>query len=247
VEKGSQQKGGNMKKLFALAACAVLVGGAAFATEPLPYLTANPEANTAVGYPHYGTDAVLIDNLNEGGSNTYSNGLAGCAYFSSWVAFDYTPSSNVTVRQITLDYVYNSSPLKNTINFRLYSGTNPSSGSLIRSWDVAASNYTEANTGWVAFSRPVYRATVPIPDQALTGSTKYWFAYTSPNSSSANIIYWLVWTQIKEDEVWWYLNSVWGPGSTQGAGGRYEQSYRLEDSQVGVAPASMGSIKALFE
>jgi hypothetical protein len=240
----SQHKGGNMKKVYAFAVCAVLIAGAAFANEPLPYLTANPGSATAVGYPNQGKDAILVDNLSAG---TYSNGLAGCAYFSSWVAFDYTPSSNVVVRQITLDYVYNSSPLKNTINFRLYSGTNPSSGSLIRSWDVAATSYSEVNTGWVAFSRTVYRSTIPIPDQALTANTKYWFAYTSPNSQSANIIYWLVWTQIKEDEVWWYLNSIWGPGSTQGAGGRYEQSYRLEDSQVGVTPTSMGSIKALFD
>jgi hypothetical protein len=237
-----------MKNVWVFTVCVVLLAGAALANEPLPYLTATPSPVAGGGSNNNHSDAILEDNLNNAGSNTYNNGLAGCAYFSSWLAFDFQSTTAVTVRHIILDYVYNSSPLKNTINFRLYQGTTPAVGSIVRSWDVPAANYTETNTGWVAFARPVYRSYIPIPDQALTANTKYWFAYTSPNSGSANIIYWLVWTQLKRDEVWWYLNSRWGTGSSQGAGGTYDQSYRLDDviTGQGLAPASLGKVKALF-
>jgi hypothetical protein len=231
-----------MKKVLVMAACVSVLAVAALANEPLPYLTATPGGMAGSGNSY---DKVLVDNLITNGGQC-TNGLAGCAYFSSWLALDYTPTTNVTVRQITLDYLYNSSPLKNTINFRLYQGTDPGVGSIIRSWDVPAASYNEANTGWVAFSRAIYRATVPIPDQALTANTKYWFAYTSPNSGSANIVYWCVQATVKEDQVWWYLNGRWGTGSSQGSGGNYDQSYALDDSQVGVAPASLGKVKALF-
>lgn len=237
-----------MRKVFTLAACITVLAVAAFAAEPAPYLTANPEPGSALGGGgHNGTDAVLVDNLITSGSQV-TNGLAGCAYFSSWLAVDYTPTSAVTVRQITLDYIYNSAPLKNTINFRLYSGANPGVGSIVRSWAVPAASYEEKSTGWVAFSRTIYRATVPIPDQALSGSTKYWFAYTSPNTASPNIIYWCVRLQLKEEQCWWYLNGSWGTCLAKGGGGTYEQSYRLEDvATVGIAPTSFGKIKTLYQ
>ena len=234
-----------MKSVLVFAACVSVLAVAAFAAEPLPYLTANPEpGNTLGGGGHNGTDAILVDNLVTSGAQCLQ-GLAGCAYFSSWVAFDYTPPTDVTVTQVTLDYCYNQTPLKNTINFRLYSGVDPGVGSIVRSWDVPAASYNEVNTGWVAFSRPVYRSTIPIPGQALTAKTKYWFAYTSPNTASPNIIYWIVQATLKEEQVWWYLNGRWGSGSAQGAGGTYDQSYRLE-SLTGVEPVSFGKVKALF-
>jgi hypothetical protein len=237
-----------MTKSFILTVCVAAMVAAAFATGTAPYLTANPEAgNPNGGSGHNGSDATLVDNLVTSGAQI-TNGLSGCAYHSSWVAFDYTPTSAVTVRQITLDYLYNTSPLKNTINFRLYQGTNPGVGSIVRSWDVPAASYEEKNTGWTAFSRPVYRATIPIPDQALSGSTKYWFAYTSPNTASANIVYWCVQATLKEEQVWWYLNGSWGTGLAKGAGGTYDQSYRLEDvATVGIAPTSFGKIKTLYQ
>ena len=237
-----------MKNVFTLAACITVLAVAAFAAEPAPYLTANPEPGSALGGGgHNGNDAVLVNNLITSGGQV-TNGLSGCTYHSSWVAFDYTPTSAVTVRQLTLDYLYNSAPLKNTINFRLYQGTNPGVGSIVRSWAVPAASYVEKNTGWSAFSRPIYRATIPIPDQALSGSTKYWFAYTSPNSASTNIVYWCVWATLKEEQVWWYLNSSWGTGLAKGAGGTYEQSYSIEDvATVGIAPTSFGKIRTLYQ
>jgi hypothetical protein len=236
-----------MKNVFALTVCFAVLAVAAFANEPLPYLTANPEPGKTLGGGGYsGNDAVLVDNLITSGSQV-RNGLSGCTYHSSWLALDYTPSSAVTVRQITLDYIYNSQRLKSALNFRLYSGTNPGVGSIIRSWSVPASGYTEASTGWVAFSRPIYRATVPIPDQALSGSTRYWFAYTSPNSTAPTIVYFCVQATIKGEEIWWYLSSSWGPGSSKGAGGRYDQSYALDSSQTGVEPVSLGKVKTLFK
>jgi hypothetical protein len=232
-----------MRKVLILAACVVVATVAAFAGDVAPYLTGTPNVSSG-GSGHYDNDGVLVENRSSG---TYGNGLAGCTYFSSWLAFDYTPKSAVTVKQVTLDYVYNTSPLKNTINFRLYQGTNPGSGSIVRSWSVPAANYEEKNTGWYAFNRPVYRSTIPIPDQSLTANIKYWFAYTSPNSGSPNIVYWLVWTQLKEEQVWWYLSGSWGTGQAKGAGGIYDQSYALWDVQnVGVAPTSFGKIKTLY-
>jgi hypothetical protein len=233
-----------MKKVLGLAACVSVLAVAALANEPLPYLTATPGGMAGSGNSY---DKGLVDNLVTSGSQI-TNGLAGCAYFSSWVAFDYTPSMNITVGLIVLDYVYNSSPLKNTINFRLYQGTNPGSGStvLVRSWDVPAASYNEVNTGWVAFNRPVYRSTIFIPSQALTAYNKYWFAYTSPNSAPANIVYWAVQATLKGEQVWWYLSGRWGSGSSQGAGGTYDQSYSLDWLYMGVAPTSFGKVKALF-
>jgi hypothetical protein len=239
-----------MRKSLLLTLCVAVMATAAFATGPAPYLTANPEpGNTLGGGGHKGTDAVLVNNLITSGSQC-TNGLSGCEYAShnSWVAFDYTPTSAVTVRQVTLDYLYNSSPLKNTVKFQLYRGTNPGVGSVVASWNVPAASYVEKNTGWVAFSRPIYRATIPIPDQALSASTKYWFAYRSANTASTNIVYWCVQATLKEDQVWWYLNSRWGSGSSQGAGGTYDQSYQIEDvATVGVAPTSFGKIKTLYQ
>jgi len=233
-----------MKNVLILGACIAVAAFAASASEVLPYLT-GPANGTGSG-GHWGSDAILVDNLITSGSQV-TNGLAGCTYFSSWLAFDYTPTASVTVRQITMDYLYNSSPLKGDLNFRLYSGANPSVGSILSTWGVPAAGFQEVNTGWTAFSRSIYRATIPIPDKTLSPSTKYWFAYTSTNSLGPNIVYWCVWGVPKELEVWWYLNGFWGPGSSQGAGGSYDQSYRLEDSQSGVAPASLGKIKTLFQ
>ena len=232
-----------MKNVLVLAACVSVLAVAAFANGPLPYLTATP--TDVAGSGNHNSDVILVNNLVTSGGQV-TNGLAGCAYFSSWLAFDYTPTTNTTVRQVTLDYIYNSTPLKAAINFRLYSGTNPGVGSIVRSWSVPAASYVEANTGWVAFQRTVYRSTVPIPDQALTANTKYWFAYTSPNTASPNIVYWCVQSTLKEEQVWWYLNSSWGTSLAKGAGGTYDQSYALDDSQVGVAPTSFGKVKALF-
>ncbi|MEE8640044.1 MAG: hypothetical protein V3T41_06510 [bacterium] len=235
-----------MKNVFALAVCFAVLAVAAFAADAPPYLTANPEpGNTLGGGGHSGTDATLVDNLITSGGQV-TNGLSGCTYHSSWLALDYTPTSSVTVKQITFDYIYNSARLKNSINFRLYSGATPG-GSIIRSWTVPASAYTETSTGWIAFSRTIYRAVVPIPDQALTGSTKYWFAYTSPNSAAPNIVYWCVRAQLKELQVYWYLNSRWGTCRAQGGGGDYEQSYAIYDTQTGVEPVSLGKVKTLFK
>jgi hypothetical protein len=233
-----------MRKVLILAACAAAPTVAAFANDVAPNLTGTPNAGPGEsGY--YDNDAILVDNLVS--VIRYVQGVMGCAWNSSWVAFDYTPTSAVTVKQVTLDYLYNTSPLKNTINFRLYRGTNPGVGSIVRSWSVPAANYEEKNTGWVAFGRPVWRSTIPIPDQRLSASTKYWFAYTSPNSESANIVYWLVWTQLKEEQIWWYLSGSWGSGISKGVPGVFEQSYALWDVRnVGVAPTSFGKIKTLF-
>jgi hypothetical protein len=234
-----------MRKILILAACVAVPTVAAFANDVAPYLTGTPNAGPGEsGY--YDNDTILVNNLVTSGGQIAS-GASGCAYHSSWVAFDYTPTSAVTVRQITLDYMYNSQRLKNTINFRLYRGTDPGVGSVVASWVVPAASYVETATGWVAFSRPVYRATIPIPDQRLSASTKYWFAYTSPNSEEPNIVYWCVQAQLKEDQIWWYLNGSWGPGSYKGMGGVYEQSYALWDVRtVGVAPTSFGKIKTLY-
>ena len=239
-----------MKNVFTLAACITVLAVAAFAAEPAPYLTANPEPGNALGGGgHNGTDAVLVTNLVTAGSQV-TNGLSGCEYaaHNSWVAFDYTPTSAVTVKQVTLDYIYNSARLKNTLKFQLYRGTNPGVGSVVATWVVPAASYEEKSTGWVAFSRPIYRATVPIPDQALSGSTKYWFAYRSANTVAANIVYWCVRAQLKEEQVWWYLTGSWGTGQAKGAGGVYDQSYSLEDvATVGIAPTSFGKIKTLYQ
>jgi hypothetical protein len=232
-----------MKNVLTLVACVVALAAAAGAWQVPPYLTASP-SDAAGSAPS--SDAVLVNNLITSGGQC-TNGLSGCAYHSSWVAFDWTPTTNATVRQITLDYLYNSSPLKNTINFRLYRGNDPGAGSIVASWDVLAANYTETNTGWIAFSRPIYRAVVPIPAQSLTANTRYWFAYTSPNSGSANIVYWCVQATLVGEQVWWYLNGSWGTGLAKGAGGTYDQSFALDTSQTDVAPASFGSIRAIFE
>ena len=234
-----------MRKVLILAACAAVPTVAAFANDVAPCLTGTPNAGPGGG-GYNSSDTILVDNLITSAYQCTS-GASGCAYHSSWVAFDYTPTANVTVRQITLDYLYNETPLKNSINFRLYRGTDPGVGSIVRSWSVPAANYEEKNTGWFAFGRSVWRSTIPIPDQRLSARTKYWFAYTSPNSAQENIVYWCVRAQLKEDQIWWFLSGSWGPGSYKGMGGVYEQSYRLEDSQVGVTPTSLGSIKALFE
>lgn len=235
-----------MKKVLILAACVAVPAVAAFANDVAPYLTGTPNAGPGEsGY--YGNDAILVDNLVTSGGGV-RQGVAGCAYYNSWVALDYTPTNAVTVRQITLDYLYNSQRLKNTINFRLYRGTSPGVGSIVRSWSVSAANYEEKNTGWVAFGRPVWRSTIPIPDQRLSASTKYWFAYTSSNSEAPNIVYWCVQATLQEEQIWWYLNGSWGSGISKGVPGVYEQSYALWDVRtVGVAPASVGRIRALFQ
>jgi hypothetical protein len=234
-----------MRKILVLAACAAVPTVTAFANDVAPYLTGTPNAGPGEsGY--YDNDTILVNNLVTSGAQI-RQGVAGCAYYNSWVAFDYTPTSAVTVRQITLDYLYNTSPLKNTINFQLYRGTDPGVGSIVRSWSVSAVNYEEKNTGWIAFSRPVWRSTIPIPDQRLSGSTKYWFAYTSLNSLAPNIVYWCVQATLKEDQIWWYLNGSWGSGISKGVPGYYEQSYALWDVRtVGVAPTSFGKIKTLY-
>lgn len=232
-----------MRRVLILAACAVVPTVVAFASEVGPNFTGTPNAGRGES-AYYGSDVILVDNRSSG---KFGQGVTGCAYHGTWVALDYTPTRAVTVRQVTLDYLYNTSPRKNTINFRLYRGTDPGVGSVVRSWSVPAANYEEKNTGWIAFGRPVWRSTIPIPDQSLSASTKYWFAYTSPNSESANIVYWLVWAQIKEDQIWWYLNGSWGSGSSKGVPGVYEQSYALWDVRnVGVTPTSFGKIKTLF-
>lgn len=231
-----------MRKSFILTVCVAVMATAAFATDPSPYLTGPANPRGEGGY--YGTDDTFVDNLCTA-SSQITNGLAGCGYFSSWLALDYTPTAAVVVNKLFFHYIYNSSPLKNTLNFRLYQGTSPG-GSLIRSWDVPASGYTEVNTGWVAFSRAVYRAEVTIPDQSLSPSTKYWFAYTSANTASPNIVYWCVRADsIKEDMVWWYLSASWGSSAAKGYG-TVEQSYKIDGRLTGIAPASVGKVKALY-
>jgi hypothetical protein len=200
-----------MRKVLILAACAAVPTVAAFANDVAPYLTGTPNAGPGEsGY--YDNDAILVDNLVTSAPQI-RQGVMACAWNSSWLALDYTPKTAVTVKQVTLDYLYNTSPLKNTINFRLYRGTDPGVGSIVRSWSVRAANYEEKNTGWTAFGRPVWRSTIPIPDQRLSASTKYWFAYTSSNSEAPNIVYWCVQATLKEDQIWWYLNGSWGPGN----------------------------------
>ncbi len=238
-----------MNKSFILTVCVAVLVTAAFAADPPPYLTANPVPGTNLGGGgQKGSDTVLVNNLVTSGGEI-RNGLSGCEYaaHNSWVAFDYTPSSAVVVKQVTLDYLYNSTRLKNTVKFQVYRGTNPGVGSVVSSFSIPASGYTETATGWIAFSRPVYRATIPIPDQSLSASTKYWFAYRSANNTAATIVYWAVQATLKEEQVWWYLSGSWGSGSSKGAGGTYDQSYSIEDTQTGVEPVSLGKVKTLFK
>ena len=201
-----------------------------------------------VAVPAFASDDVLVDNLCTS-VGQITNGLWGAvAVFNAWVAFDYTPDKAVKVNKLWFHYLYNTTATKSTLNFRLYKGADPGAGSIVSSWNVSTSNYNEVNTGWMYGRRAVYRAEVTTPDQDLTAKIKYWFAYRSSTTSAPNGLYWCVRKDsIKEEEVWWYLYGVWK--TAQGhepTVGRVEQSYKVEGILLGIAPTSLGRVKALF-
>jgi hypothetical protein len=237
-----------MKTVFALTVGIVVLAVAAFAADAPPYLTAHPEpGNPGGGGGHGGSDAVLVDNLCTSAAQIM-NGLTGAvATYNAWLAFDYTPANDVKVNKLWYHYIYWQTPKKDSINFRLYQGSTPG-GSIVRTWVVPTSSYNEVSTGWTKWGRVVYRAEMTIPDQNLTAKTKYWFAYQSAATVQANAIYWAVRSQLVEaTQVYWYLNGRWGTCSSQGGGGAYEQSYKIEGVLSGVAPTSFGKVKALFK
>jgi len=227
--------------------CISLLAVAAFANDPLPYLT-GPGSARGGGAGHNNTDDVLVDNLCTSVSEISKALYGAAASYNSWVAFDYTPDKAVKINKLWFHYVYNTTTTKSTLNFRLYRGANPGTGSIVRSWDVPTSNYNEVNTGWIYGTRAVYRAEVTIPDQDLTAKIKYWFAYRSATTSTSNALYWCVRKDsVKEEEVWWYLYGAWK--TAQGHDptlGRVEQSYKIEGVLSGIAPTSFGKVKTLF-
>ena len=226
-----------------------LLAVAAFADDPLPYLT-GPGNGRGGGGGHGNTDGVLVDNLCTAVTQISKSLYGAAAYYDSWLAFDYTPDKGVKVNKLWFHYVYVTTATKSTLNFRLYQGTDPGTGSIVRSWDVSTSNYNEVSTGWYygTPARLVYRAEVTIPDQDLTAKIKYWFAYRSATTSTTNALYWCVRKDsVKEEEVWWYLYGAWK--TAQGHDptlGRVEQSYKIESVTPGIAPTSFGKVKTLF-
>ncbi len=190
------------------------------------------------------THGILEDNLvaNPG---QFRGGRYAARWDNSWVAFDYTPTTAVTVATFRHHYMYNSAPLKNQLNFQLLRGENPRVGSVVATWSVPAAGWNELNTGWTAFGRPVYLCVVPFnPGRNLAASQRYWFAYQSENNLAPNIVYWAYRAEIK-GEVWWqYLSGRWQSAYELGYPG--DMSYRLDGGYTGVAPASIGKVKALF-
>jgi hypothetical protein len=193
------------------------------------------------------SSGVLEDNLAPTGPRI-RNCVPGDKWRDSWVAIDYTPSTAVAVTAFRHHYIYNEVPLKNQLNFQLIRGQNPGVGSLVATWSVAAAKWTEFDTGWFAFGRKVYLCIVPFnPPRELSPSARYWFAYQTENDQPANIIYWAFWASIK-GELLWYKSSGTEPWrSIRELWGLADGSYRLDGSFTGVAPASLGRVKALFK
>jgi hypothetical protein len=143
-------------------------------------------------------------------------------------------------------YVYQTTPLKNQLNFQLLRGENPGVGSVVATWSVATANWEEINTGWVVSGRPVYLCVVPfVPGRDLTGNQRYWFAYQSENNLAANVVYWSRHATIKGEMAWIYLNGRWGSTVEHGYG-MYDTSYRIDGGFAAVTPGSLGKVKALF-
>jgi hypothetical protein len=192
------------------------------------------------------TAGVLEDNLATTGPQIY-NFQEGDKRNDSWVAIDYTPPTAVTVTAFRHHYIYNATPLKNQLNFQLFRGDNPGVGSLVATWAVPAAAWNEINTGWTAFGRPVYLCVVPFnPPRALSPSVQYWFAYQSENNQPANIVYWAFRSSIKGAVMWVKLGASERWRGIDELYGRFDGSYRLDGGYTGVAPASLGKVKALF-
>ncbi|MEE9456840.1 MAG: hypothetical protein V3W11_06800 [bacterium] len=234
-----------MKNVFALGVCFAVLAVAAFAAGPAPTLVAPTALGGAPGGGggHGNTDGVLVDHLATS-SGQITNGFSATTATSRWLAVDYTPTSSVRLEKVWFHYLYNlSASRKGAIPMRLYSGVNPGSGSMVASWTVATSAWTETRTTFVAFGRPVFLGEVPIPPQTLSGSTRYWVAY---QMTSTDNVFWAVGTTLVGEMIWWYLNSRWGSSSTHGQG-TAEGFYKLEGTLTGVEPVSLGKVKTLFK
>lgn len=203
-----------------------------------PSYGGNPPKNPA-------SQGILETNLATN-SGQFRGGRDGARYHDSWVAFDYTPTTRVTVTTFRHHYMYNSAPLKNQLNFQLIRGQNPRVGSVVATWAVPAASWDEINTGWTAFGRTVYLCVVPFtPGRNLAASQRYWFAYQSENDRAPNMVYWVYRADSIKGEMWWqYLNGRWQSASEYGYPG--DMSYRLDGGFTGVTPASLGKVKALY-
>lgn len=188
---------------------------------------------------------ILDDNLATA-QGQFRGGKTGDRYYNSWVAIDYTPTAGVTVTTFRHHYLYNTAPLKNQLNFQLIRGENPRVGSVVSTWSVRAANWNEINTGWFAFGRPVYLCVVPFsPGRALAARVRYWFAYQSENTQSANVVYWCYHYPIKGEVMWHYLSGRW-QSSVEWGYGNFDMSYRIDGGFTAVTPASLGKVKALL-
>ncbi len=189
---------------------------------------------------------ILEDNLATT-SREITNFVPGSRYHGSWVAIDYTPTAAVTVTAFRHHYLYNATPLKNRLNFQLFRGDNPGVGSLVATWSVPAAGWTEYDTGWVLFGRKVYLCVVPFtPGRNLAANGHYWFAYQSDNDQSPNEVYWGFRASIKGDVMWHKLSTNEPWRSIVWLAGYVDGTYRLDGGFTGVAPASLGKVKALY-
>lgn len=234
-----------MYRSLLIAACISLLAVAAFAAGPPTCLVA-PTAlggTPGGGGGHGNTDDVLVDNLATS-SGQITNGFSATTATSRWLAVDYTPKSGVRLEKVWFHHLYNrSSSSKGPIPMRLYSGANPGAGSIVATWTVATATWKETQTSMTAFSRPVFLGEVPIPPQTLTASTRYWVAY---QMTCTDNVFWAVRTQLQGEMIWWYLNASWGSSQAKGYG-IVDGCYKLEGTLTGVAPVSLGRVKALFK
>ncbi|NIT37349.1 MAG: hypothetical protein GTN49_12780 [candidate division Zixibacteria bacterium] len=234
-----------MRRRFLIAACISLLAVGAFAGEPATSLAA-PTALGDVprgGGGHGNTDDVLVDHLVKSVGDI-ANGFSATTSTSRWLAIDYTPSSGIRLEKVWFHHVYNrSSSSKGPIPMRLYSGTNPGAGSIVATWTVDTGTWKETNTGWSKWGRMVFLGEVPIAPQTLTATTRYWIAYQMTSSDN---VFWAVRTQLQGEMIWWYLNGSWGTSQSKGFG-VMEGSYKLEGTLSGVAPTSLGKVRALFK
>jgi len=212
----------------------LIIAGGAWAVAP-SLAGSNADRGNGVAAPEQRDSYTTLVN--------WLGGQIAAAVSALWLAYDYTPTAAVSVVRLTMDYIYQTTQSKSTLNFRLYSGTNPGVGSIVATWSVPPANYTETNTGRTWFGHTVWRATIPIPPQSLMANLRYWFAYQS--ATPANV-YWICRPDTYgADMLWVFTGSSWGSSEAKGLG-VLEQSFMIEGGVTGVTPASLGRVKALF-
>lgn len=236
-----------MKNVFTVAAGILVLAALSFAGVADTHLTgpANPSGSNWHGY----SDEVLVNNLATSGgqiSNGYSASTIGGSY-NRWIAFDYTPPVASTLEKISIHWIYYaSSSSLGDVKYQVIKGTNPGAGSLVSTFTVPRGSITEVNTGMVAFSRPVFRGDMALPNVKLDAKEKYWLAQQMV--SSDNVFFCVRSDSIVEEMCWWYGDTRVWQSSQQAFNERTDQSYRLEGigSGVGVEAASFGKIRSLY-